>query len=80
MFYFLYGYGIPMVAFFVLLIAGVWLQELEIKHAIVFAAIWMLGLVLFGYFGLSRRMYVGVEALLDCVLILKIFGGDIRIR
>lgn len=80
MFHFLYGYGIPMIAFFVLLIVGVWLQELEIKHAVVFAILWLIGLQLFSYFGLSRRLFVGVEALLDCILILKIFGGDIRIR
>lgn len=70
----------PVAAFFVLLVAGVWLQELEIKHAFVFVVIWVGGIELFHFFGLSRLMFVGVEALLDCVLILKIFGGDIRIR
>ncbi len=71
---------IPVTAFFVLLVAGVWLQELEMKHAIIFVVIWIVGLELFNYFGLSRSLYVGVEALLDCILILKIFGDDIRIR
>lgn len=71
---------VPMTAFFVPLVAGVWLQELMIKHALVFAGIWVVGLMLFQYFGLSRRLFVGVESLLDCILILKIFGGDIRIR
>jgi hypothetical protein len=80
MFYFHYGFGIPMVAFFVLLIAGVWLQELEIKHAVIFAILWLVGLQFFGYLGWSRRLFVGVEVLLDCILILKIFGGDIKIR
>lgn len=71
---------IPLTAFFVLVVAGVWLQELEIKHAIVIVAIWLIGLQLFVYFGLSRGLYVGVEALLACILVLKIFGGDIRVR
>lgn len=72
--------GIPMMVFFVLLIAGVWMEELAIKHAVVFAVIWLIGLQLFSYLGLSRGFFVGVEVLLDCILILKIFGGDIRIR
>lgn len=72
--------GIPMVAFFVLLVVGVWLEELEVKHGVILAAVWFLGLTLFHYFGLPRGAYVCVEALLACVLVLKIFGGNIRMR
>ena len=71
---------IPLIAFFVLLVAGLWLQELEIKHAFVFVTFWVAGLALFNFFDFSRTLFVAVEALLDCILILKIFGGDIRIR
>lgn len=70
----------PVAAFFVLIVAGVWLQELETKHAVIFLIVWIVGLELFQFIGLSRLMFVGVEALLDCILVLKIFGGDIRIR
>ncbi len=69
---------IPMTAFFVLLVVGVWLQELEIKHAIVIVAIWLVGLQMFSYFGWSRFLFAGVEALLAIFLVLKIFGGDLR--
>ena len=69
---------LPMTVFFVLLLAGVWMQELEIKHAIVMAGIWLVGLQVFSYFGWSRLLFVGVEALLAVFLVLKIFGGDLR--
>lgn len=71
---------IPFIAFWVLLLAGVLLQELEIKTAVIFLAIWVVGLVAFFLLGLSRNYYVIVEAFLDCVIILMIFKGDTRVR
>jgi len=73
-------YFFPWAAFFVRIAVGVLLQELEVKHAILFVILWVAGRELFDFFGFSRLLFVGVEVLLDCILILKIFGGDIRIR
>lgn len=70
----------PVVVFFVLLLAGLWLQELEFKHVLLILGFWVLGMIVFQLLALPRRSYAGVEALIDCILILKIFGGDIRIR
>lgn len=71
---------LPLIAFFVLIAAGLWLGELNIKRALLFVAIWVFGLVGFGLLELPRAFFVAVEAILDCILLLMIFGGDIRIR
>lgn len=67
-------------AFFVLLIIGIWFEELEAKYAIVLVVIWACGFAIFKFFGISRLLFVPVEVVLDIILILKIFGGDVRIN
>lgn len=71
---------VPFIAFWILLLVGVWLQELEIRTALLFLVVWGVGLVLCYLVGMPRQYYILAEAVLDCVLILKIFKGDIRIR
>ncbi len=72
--------GLPLIAFFVLIAAGLWLGELDTKRALVFVAIWAGGLIGFNVLGLSRLVFVPVEVVLDGILVFMIFGGDIRIR
>jgi len=72
--------GIAFIAFFVLLIAGVWMSELSIKQALIFVGVWAIGLGILNFFGLQGGLFVGLEVLLDIILIMMLFGGDIRIR
>lgn len=72
--------ALPMMVFFVLLVVGVWMQDLEIKHGVMLGIGWLMGLMIFQQMGWSRQAYVAVEALLAIGLILKILGGNIRVR
>ena len=72
--------GLPRFAFVVLILIGVWQNELSIKQALVFVGIWVLAMVGIPLLGLSVFLVVAVEVILDATLILIIFGGDIRIR
>jgi len=72
--------SIPLAAFFVLIAAGLWLQELSARGALIFLAVWGLCLAGFGFLGIQRGFLVAVEALLDCILILLIFGQDLHRR
>jgi len=71
---------LPFIAFFVLLIAGVWMGDLSIKQALIFVGVWAIGIVVFSQLGWPRGFFVGVEVVLDIILVLKIFGSDIRIN
>lgn len=70
--------SIPLIAFFVLIAAGLWLHELSIKGALIFLAVWGIGLAGFGFLGIQRSFFVPVEVLLDIILILMIFGQDLH--
>ena len=70
----------PLVVFYLLIAAGLWLGELDAKRAFIFLAVWGLGLVSYELFGLHRGLFVVIQVLLDIILILMIFGQDIRIR
>ena len=70
----------PLFAFFVLIVAGLYLGELSVKRAMIFVGIWGVARAAIGFFDLPPFSYVVVDALLDCVLILMIFGGDLKIR
>ena len=72
--------GLPRFAFVVLILIGIWQNELSIKRALVFVGIWVLAMVGIPLLGLSVFLVVPVEVVLDVILILMIFGGDIRIR
>ncbi len=69
---------IPFLLFWLLIFLG--REELGLKGGLIALAIWA-GLLI-GFFALSISPYIFVaaQAILDVVLILIIFGGDIKIR
>ena len=69
---------IPFVAFWVLIFFG-W-DDLGLKGVLFCIALWGVLLLGFTMTGLSPSVFVAAQALIDVVLILVIFGGDIRIR
>ena len=54
--------------------------ELGWRSVAVSVAIWLGLLIAFWLAGVSPYIWVGAQALLDCILILVIFHGDIRIN
>ena len=69
---------LPFIAFWVLVFIG--RSELGFK-GITFCIVLWVGLLL-GFMKLSLQSYwfVGAQSLIDAILIIVIFGGDIRIR
>jgi hypothetical protein len=69
---------IPFILFWVLIVTG--RSELGFK-GITFCVMLWIGLLL-GFMKLSLPSYwfVGAQSLIDAILIIVIFGGDIRIR
>ena len=69
---------IPFIAFWVLIFTG--RSELGFKGISFCIALWIV--LLFGFVKLSLPSYwfVAAQALIDAILIIVIFGGDIRIR
>jgi len=55
-------------------------KELGWRWIGVCVGLWCLLLSGFMYLGISPYLFVAAQALLDCILILAIFKGDIRIR
>ena len=66
----------PLIAFWVLLYLG--REELGLKGVIIFVLIW-LGLLIGSSFLGIPYVFVSAEALLDIVLLLIIFGGNMNI-
>jgi hypothetical protein len=55
-------------------------RELGWRGIAVCAGIWLALLLAFIYSGISPYLFVTAQAMLDCILILVIFKGDITIR
>ncbi len=55
-------------------------RELGWRGTAIFIALWIGLLIGFLFAGVSPCLFVSVQALLDCILILVIFRGDIRIN
>ncbi len=70
--------GIPLVLFFVLLFTC--REDLELKGILIFLGIWVAALAVCAVTGVSAYIFVGFQALLDIILIMMFFGGDVRIR
>ena len=70
--------GIPFLVFWILILLG--RSDLGIKGVLSCIAIWVALLAGFMYFEISPYYFVVPQAVLDIVLILSIFGGDIRLR
>lgn len=71
---------VALVAFITLLIVGVYLQELTWKHVITFIALALAGLVALFLLDIHPLAYAAVLVVLDIIMILLIFKGDIRLR
>jgi hypothetical protein len=70
--------ALPFIAFWVLLAIG--RKDLGRKKIFSFVAIWLALLIGFVSFSISPHFFVGPLVILDVILILMIFGGDIRVR
>jgi len=69
---------IPFAAFWVLIFIG--RSELGFKGVAFFIALWLCLLIGFMMLHLPSYCFVVAQTLMDVVLIIIIFGGDIRIR
>jgi hypothetical protein len=70
--------AIPFAAFCMLIFIG--RSELGFKGIAFFIALWLCLLLGFRMLHLPSYWFVAAQALIDAVLIIIIFGGDIRIR
>ena len=69
---------IPFIAFWVLVFMG--RSELGLKGFLFFVILWIGLLLGFATLNLPPYWFVAAQALLDAILIIVIFGGDIQIR
>lgn len=71
---------IPVTVFFVLVAIGLRLNELSLRAAAVFLAIWVGCRLIVAVVGWPPESLVGCDALLGMILVLMIFGGDVGSR
>lgn len=69
---------LPLAVFWVLIVVN--FSELGLKAAGLFVAVWLGMLIVMYATGVSSIYFTAAQAALDVVLILVIFGGDVRIR
>jgi len=69
---------VPFLLFWILIFIG--RDELGLKGAAISIAIWLALLLGCSLTGLSPYIFVAMQALIDIVLLIIIFGKDIRIR
>ena len=69
---------VPLIAFWVLIFVG--RNELEWKGIFIAVAIWAALWMTFKMIGLNSYYFIVAQAVIDCILIIIIFGGDVRIR
>ena len=68
---------IPFILFWVLMFLG--REELGWKGIVISILIWLVLLLLCVLFGFQSYTFVAIQAVVDIVLLLIIFGGDIDI-
>jgi hypothetical protein len=68
----------PLIAFWLLIYFG--RNELQSKTIRIFVAIWLVSLGIIILTGLHPGFFTAIQAMLDAILIIIIFGGDIQIR
>ena len=66
---------VPFLLFWILMMVG--FRDLGRRSACVFILLWFTLFIGFQYLGISPYWFVVPQALMDIVLILIIFGGDI---
>jgi hypothetical protein len=71
---------LPFAAFWVFVLMGLYMQELSLKAAGGFVAVLAISFVALAAFEAPSVLGIVVYVVLDLILILKIFGGDILIR
>ena len=69
---------IPLVAFWILVYVG--RRELSRKTVRIFVSVWVGALLTVAVFKLHPGFFIAIQAILDALLIVAIFGGDIEIR
>ena len=67
------------IAFFALLLAGIWMRELTGRRVVVFLLLWLAGLVGLSFLTYGALLFTAYVAVLDVVLVLMIFKGDVTI-
>lgn len=67
-------------AFWVLLIVGFASGELRMKHGVVFLALWLAGRFGLPYLPSGGMLFPPFIAVLDIVLVLMVFKGDVGLR
>ena len=70
-------FDIPFFAFWVLLILG--RKQLGVKGIAIFVAVWVAAYVVFIQLGFQPALYVTAQAIIDIVLVLVVFKGDMQI-
>ena len=68
---------VPFIAFWILLLLG--RDELGQKEVCIYIAVWMVLLIGFMALGISPYIFITLQSLFDIVLLIIIFGGDIKI-
>lgn len=72
--------NIPFVAFWIMVGWGLYDGDLYPKEAAVFVGIWVVLFTCFMLLNLQPVLFIVPTVILDIVLILKVFGGDVKIR
>ena len=72
--------GIPFLAFWVLLVVGWYLDELDLKSVAGFVVVYFVGSFGISFVSDGGAWPVVLTVVLDVILVLKVFGGDVRIR
>jgi hypothetical protein len=68
---------LPFVVFWILLFLG--RDELGLKAVCICIAVWMILLICFMMLGISPYIFIALQSLFDIVLLIMVFGGDIKI-
>lgn len=70
--------AVPLILFWLLLFLG--RDEMGLKGIGIAIGIWLALLVLFALLGISPLVFIAVQALIDIVLVIVVFGGDVSWR
>ncbi len=68
----------PLIVFWLLIYVG--RNDLKPKSIRIFVIIWFVSLGIIAVTGVHPGYFTAIQALLDAILIIAIFGGDIQIR
>jgi hypothetical protein len=69
---------IPLTAFWALIYFG--REDLQPRTIIIVISIWLVSLAAVSLTGVPSTVFAAIEAALDIVLVLILFGGDMKIR